>query len=348
MGMNYGAHEVGKWSPTPSSRSSRESRPISETLFNDHEVSFAAVAPLPSNVEAIEAALQFVAGATVQAVIAGPSGTGKTHLLEAVVSVGTRTMGAPLEIVSTEAFLDSRRALDTAGPVVLDDVQVALGRPRMRQDLRRVLETRCRRGKPTIAAFTIDPGPMGALGIRAIQGLIPSPRSWTIATLGEPTRGERPALLAHLARTEGLRLSSALSTVLAREMGGNGHTVVGAMRRLRLEGADWTTSRRTLRGLGLLDPYFNDNSAWDLRHLILREAERHRVRFAQFLPIDLALYTMLHEARLCERAVAQYVGREPAAVYGLAARFGRALSEDPAGRARVDEFVGLIVDSLIR
>ncbi len=340
--------EVGWQAPQPFRLSADEAPRLSDALFPVSDVSFASVAPLPSNVEAIEGALQFVAGRCTQVAILGPSGTGKSHLLQAVAAVGARTIGTPLEIVSTEAFLDSRRGLDVADVLVLDDVQVVLGRLRMRQDLRRVLEARGRRGKRTLTAFTVEPGPMGALGLRAIQGLLPSPRTWTISTMKEPNREERPTLLAHLARAEGLRLSSALSTVLARELGGNGHTLVGAMRRLRLEGADWSTSRRTLRGLGLLDPFFSDNSSWDLRHLILREAERHRIRFAQFSPVELALYTMLHEARLCERTVAQYLGKEPAEVYGLAARFGRALAEEGAGRTLVNEFVDLIVDSLVR
>lgn len=348
MESGWGDKASGQSAPLTNRALAPESLRLTDALFASHEVSFASVAPLPSNVEAIEAGLQFVAGRSAQVAILGPSGTGKSHLLHAVAAVGERTIGASLEIVSAEAFLGSRRGLDVADVLVLDDAQVALGRLRMRQDLRRVLEARGRRGKPTLAAFTIDPGPMGALGLRAVQGLLPSPRTWTIAAMKEPSREERPSLLAHVARTEGLRLSSALSTVLARELGGNGHTLVGAMRRLRLEGADWSTSRRTLRGLGLLDPFFSDNSSWDLRHLILREAERHRVRFAQFPPVELALYTMLHEARLCERAVAQYLGKEPAEVYGLASRFGRALSDEGSGRALVNEFVDLIVDSLVR
>ena len=355
MEQGWGGYVASGSVVTSASARPRQPR-LSDTLFAAHEVSFASVAPLGSNVEAIEAGLQFVAGGTTQVAILGPSGSGKSHLLQAVVGVAARTMAQAPEVVSAEAFLASRRSFDGAEILVLDDAQVALGRPRMRQDLRRVLEARGRRGRPTLAAFTVDPGPMGSLGLRAVQGLLPSPRMWSIATVREPSREERPALLSHLARTEGLRLSSALSTVLARELGGNGHTLVGAMRRLRLEGADWSTSRRTLRGLGLLDPFFSDNSSWDLRHLILREAERHRIRFARYTPVELATYTMLHEARLCERTVAQYLGKEPAEVYGLAARFGRSLGDEgpsggpggSSGRAIVNEFVDLIVDSLVR
>ena len=346
--MNYGAWgEVGIRNPGSSQRATDPLKSHTASLFEDAD-SFASVAPLPSNVEAIEAALQFVAGGIRQTAIVGPTGSGKSHLLRAVTSVAERTLGATVDVLSTEVFLSARRGMENQEVILLDDVQVALGRPRMRQDLRRILESRVRRSKATLMAFTIDPGPMGTLGMRAIQGLLPSPRAWTIAPMNAPTREERPSLLGHLARAEGLRLSSALSTVLARELGGNGHTLTGAMRRLRLDGGDWSTARRTLRALGVLDPFFSDNSSWDLRHEILHHAEHQRVHFAQFVPVELALYTMLHEARLCERSVAEYLDKSPAEAYGLAARFGRALQDNPSGRALVDEFVDGVVARLVR
>ena len=47
---------------------------------------FDTIATLPSNVEAVEAALQFAVGANPFMVLVGPSGWGKTHLLECVAT----------------------------------------------------------------------------------------------------------------------------------------------------------------------------------------------------------------------------------------------------------------------
>ncbi len=320
---------------------------FSHALFAEPGTSFATVAPLPSNVAAIEAALQFVAGGTTLAALSGPSGTGKTHILHAAASVGARTLGAPIEVSSTEEFLNARRTSSEPEVLVLDDAQVALGRSRLRQDLRRVLESRQRRCRPTMVALNVDLGPE-VPSLRTIHALLPAPRSWSLAQLREPSREERMPLLDHIARAEGVFLSSALASILARELGGNGHTLVGAMRRLRLEGENWGAPARTVRALGLLDPFFNDNSSWDLRHTISREAERWALRFPAFRATELACFVMLHEARLCERSVAQYLGRAPAEVYGLAASFDAGLRRSDEDRARVTGFVGALVDSLSR
>lgn len=324
---------------------------FSRALFCEPVTSFANIAPLPSNVAAIEAGLQFVAGRAAFAAILGPSGTGKTHLLRTVAHVGARTLGTPMTVQSAEEFLLVRRGTAEPEVLILDDAQVALGRSRLRQELRRVLEGRGRRGRATMIALNTDPNAgssVEAPGIRAIHALLPSPRTWTIAAMREPARQERAPLLAHIAGAEGVFLSSALSAILSRELGGNGHALVGAMRRLRLEGEDWGAPTATIRALGLLDPFFNDNSSWDLRHTIAREVERWTLRHPETLQMELACYVMLYEARLCERSVAQFLGRTPAEVYGHAARLRRALEGSAEERARVRLFCNGLIDSLSR
>ena len=319
---------------------------FSRVLFADSTGSFANVAPLPSNVEAIEAALQFVAGRTLLAALIGPSGTGKTHILRTVASVGERTLGAPVAVRSTEEFLTSRRAAAEPEILMLDDAQVALGRSRLRQDLRRVLESRQRRGKPTMIALNTELGPETP-SLRTVHALLPVPRSWSVAHLRAPAREERAPLLNHIAGAEGVFLSPALAAILARELGGNGHALVGAMRCLRLESDDWQAPSQAIRALGILDPFFNDNSSWDLRHTVSRAAERWHGRFPGFRPVELACWVMLHEARLCERAVAHYLGRSPAEVYGLATRFDLLLQSSEEDRARVRAFISALVEDLL-
>src|SRR5687767_10490030 len=60
----------------------RETPRLSEVLFKSR--SFESLAAVPSNVEALETALLFATGLQSFAALVGPSGWGKTHLLEAV------------------------------------------------------------------------------------------------------------------------------------------------------------------------------------------------------------------------------------------------------------------------
>ena len=61
----------------------RQAPRLSEVLFETSRATFAAYAPLPSNVEAIDAALRFSAGHEILVALVGPSGWGKSHLLGA-------------------------------------------------------------------------------------------------------------------------------------------------------------------------------------------------------------------------------------------------------------------------
>ena len=311
-------------------------------------LNFGNVAAFPSNVTAIDAALQFVAGRHLFAAIVGPSGWGKSHLLHAAAGVATRVSGETVEVLDTDVFLSGTRSFEKPSVLILDDAQVVIGRQRARLDLWRLLEGRQRRGKATLLGFTPPPGSMPTRSLRAVQELLPNPRTWSVASLGEPSRDERVLLVHYLARAEDLALGETLGETLAREVSGNGRTLVGALRRLRLEGSDWTGSERCLQALGVLDPFFADNPAWDLRHRIASEAERQRLRFAAFSSLELACYTMLVEARLCERSVSQYLGREPAEVYLLASRFRRSLEGRPEAMTMVRQFVDAVVNSLTR
>ncbi len=131
-------------------------------------------------------------------------------------------------------------------------------------------------------------------------------------------------------------------------MHGNGRTLAGALKRLRLSGTNWLDTSATLRAFGLLDPFFADNSSWDLKHKILRIAETSKALFPKVAVPDLVLYTMLHEAGLSENDVARAVGIEPATAYLRASQFKSHLKDSETARAYVRQFVDLVVDSLSR
>lgn len=313
---------------------------LSEVLFERSSRSFGSLAPLPSNIEAIEAALRFAAGLNTHVAVAGPSGWGKTHLLEAVTHRISCELGTPIERVCASDLLSSPSRAEVSTPLVLDDVQEVLGRNRTQMALRMTLERRVRIGRPTILAFTLP------RASRQMRSFLPNYREWTVTSMCEPQSAERALLLNQMSFAEGLVLSPSLINIIAGSMYGNGRTLAGALKRLRLAGNSWLDAKATLRACGLLDPFFADNPDWDLKYKILKTAEARKVSFPKVCITDLALATMLHEAGLGEVEVARCMGISSGEAYQRASRFQQQAASDPSIRGYVGQFVELVVDSL--
>ena len=313
---------------------------LSEVLFERPCTTFASYAPLPSNVEAVETALRFTAGHEPFVALVGPSGWGKSHLIQASAMRMAKSV-PPVRLASVEDHLRTSGPVDVAGALLLDDCQEILAKPKLRLMLRMLLERRVRVGRPTMLAFTL-PRPTRALG-----GLLPLERTWATATLQAPAAQERATLIAQMAVGEGLALSPRLVRVLATRMHGNGRTLSGSLKRLRLAGSAWLDATSILRACGLLDPFFADNPAWDLKGVVVRLAESNRVRFGRVLPADLAIYTMLRVAGLAEGDVARALGIEPSAVYLRASRFSAEIVADPIVANYIERFSELVVESLV-
>lgn len=131
-------------------------------------------------------------------------------------------------------------------------------------------------------------------------------------------------------------------------MHGNGLTLSGALKRLRLSGTTWMDARATLRALGLLDPFFTDNGAWDLKLKVLKVAEQSKAHFSGVAMTDMALYTLLQEAGLSEIAIAGVAGVKPAQVYQRANHFKGQLGVSEANRASLRQFIDIVVDEVAR
>lgn len=313
---------------------------LSEVLFERPEHSFGSLAAMPSNIEAIEAALMFSAGMANLVAVVGPSGWGKSHLLRAVAYRMSFDGGSCVEPISASDFLAISHRVDPSGPLVLDDVQDVLAKTRQKLALRVALERRTRAMRPTILSFT------SAKPTRQLKAFLPSARDWTVVTMGEAISSERILLLNQLADAEGLLISPRLVRILAHHMLGDGRTLSGALKRLRLSGGTWMDTSSTLRALGVLEPFFADNSGWDLKMKILKLADRNRAQFGRHNPTDLAIYTMLREAGLAEADIARTANMTPAEVYQRASRFQKQLDVCEVTRANVAQFVELIVGSL--
>ncbi len=278
---------------------------------------FRTVAPLHSNVRAIEASLLFATQHQSFVALSGPSGCGKSLLLAAAHAYVERHGDSGVEYMSAEQFLKLEGRIGLEKVLILDDCQDVFGKPKQCLRLRLALDRRVRGNRPTLVAFS-SPGKD-----RRIQGLLPAPRKWCLETISEPGLNDRVALVQHLAKVERLNLAPTFARILGAKLFGNGRVIAGALRRLKLEKSDWTDSHQILRGCGLLDPYFADNSHWDLRHRILRASQDAANREPKVDGIELACYLMIDVAGLCEASVANYLGADPGQCYQNARKIAR-------------------------
>ncbi|HWD38239.1 MAG TPA: hypothetical protein VG944_05270 [Fimbriimonas sp.] len=236
--------------------------------------------------------------------------------------------------------MENQPRLASPGPLLLDDCQEVLANSKQRVMLRLALEHQMRAGRATCLSFT------SPKITRPIRNFLPHPREWTICLIGNPEPAERKPLISQMAAADGLSLSSTLIRIIAQEMHGNGRTLSGALKRLRLAGTTWQDGHGTVRACGLLDPFFADNSSWDLKHRILRTTENLRSMLKDLSPADLSIYVMLRVASLSESEVARATDTEPAEVYLRACKFEREILKDQSKSSTIRQYLEAVANSL--
>lgn len=310
-------------------------------LFEQPERSFASIAHVDSNLDAVDAALNFSARKIPFVAIIGPSGWGKTHLLHAVsrsLGFDSNQVFAP---ISVDDFWSTPQRSESA-PLILDNIQEVLAKPRQRMAVRIALERRIRIGRPAILSFT------ASQFSREIKAFLPIAREWTTAVIREPDIAERVVILEKMVQAEGLTFSPNLTNILVRELKGTASTYSGVLKRLRLSGLVWVNPGQILRALGLLDAFFVDNSAWDLKLKILKVEERCRAAFPLVNVRDLAIYTMVTTAELGEAGVARLTSMSPSSVFELVNQFNNSMRNDPTLVAHSQKFAECVVASFVR
>jgi hypothetical protein len=315
---------------------------MSEVLFRQTHKTFDSIAALPSNVQAIESTRQFVSRNASFVALVGPSGWGKSHLLESASTDLRPEFLDSVQVLEAAQWAMGSVKRDPQVPLILDNVQDVLDKGRVRTQLRLGLERRVRAGRPTLLSFTAPNQN------RAICSFLPNAKDWILSSIQTPVPAERELVVRHLAEMEGLQLSEALIWLLGHRIHGNGRTLTGALKRLRLQQQQWLDPAMTLKACGVLDPFFADNSSWDLREHISSSAEDFESEMCRKSRRDLALFTMLRVASLAECDIARYFDLEPAKVYSRARLFEQNLDEDSDGaaRAKVLRFIRYTIGKL--
>ncbi len=231
---------------------------LSDVLLGDscHWSGFAA---LPSNFAAFEAAMRVAHGLSSFAVIVGPSGWGKTHLLQAASERVASQYQIESVIHSPNSFLAIPESQNPSQPVLVDGVQDILRLPRLKHRFMMRLRERTRLRRPILLALESEPQ---SKLLRELAMLRVKPAVFPITV---PTASERELIVMNVALTMGLQLHRTLAKLIARHVDGNGRSILGALNRLALYGNDWSCESNLPRALGITLPFLRGRDGWDLR-----------------------------------------------------------------------------------
>lgn len=280
----------------------------------------------------------FSAGLCPFVALVGPTGWGKTHLLDAVAGTLRANDSEVVRVHAASDWLGNANRPETR-VLLLDDVTDVLSRPRARQQLRIVLERRARAGKPTMLALT-------APSItRSIRSALPCPREWTLAPIESPTPDERETVVRHVASCTGLKLSETIIRLIAARAAANGRSITGALQRLKLVDRRWVGAHAVLRACGILQPHLSDATGWDLRDHVNDVLGREWASqpHSPTRTNRVGVYLMLHAMGLSEDEVARYYRLQPGEAYAAAQEFASECANLEVRRA-----YGAFVDSLVR
>lgn len=340
---NLGHGAMHERAPISSAKPADPAARLSDALFRTRREGFHTMAALTSNIRAIETGLLFAGGMRTFAAIVGPSGWGKSHIIEAVANSLWRESGIAVTVQSALEWAQAPMRTETSSPVILDNVQDVLSRQRIRGLMRMKLDRRVRWGRPTLLAFT------STRVTHTIKSLLPRTRDWEISLIQEPTPEERAAVVREIAAALGVHLSPTMVRVLARYIEGNGRSVLGAMQRLKLVRSTWQTNCDVLSALGILLPYLSESSGFDLRdHIheaVMRTCRSNPELAALASPEDLSLHLMMNAVGLSEIDVAGYYRLSPGEAYARALATKHQLAESPR-KDPSDAFVQAIVRGL--
>jgi hypothetical protein len=284
--------------------------------------SFEGFEQVDSNREACKQAIAFVDGRVRNLVIHGARGWGKSHLAQLIAN----TVGLPV----VDAREKSLCRLPDASILMLDDADACRTSPKRNQHIRLELERRIRGSRRTVVVLSGTE--------RTARSFLPSPRSWKTVRLGEPCDAERAAIVRRMCANEGLELSSTSVDLVARLVRGDGHSLTGALSRLKVGADGQAALLHPLRVAGLLHPYLLVGCDYDIRVVILEQVVRTTGGDAR-RHYELAVCTLAEIAGLNAVCVARYFGMLPLDVSRVRTRGIPRRQEDPVWRSQIDRIV---------
>lgn len=182
-------------------------------------------------------------GAMTPVLLHGPSGTGKSHLLEAI-ALRTRQLRSRSAVVLlsaeqfTTTFLDAlhgrrglpgfRRSLRSADLLLVDDIQFLAGKKATVSELLHTVEALLRAGRQVVLTADRDAEGLGELGADLQARL----RGGMSAPMLPPDGPTREGIVAALAARRGLELPADVVRFVADRLTRNARELAGAVNRL--------------------------------------------------------------------------------------------------------------------
>lgn len=290
---------------------------LTQALFAHTSPRFASFTILPSNARAVESAALFTCGLSPFVAILGPSGWGKSHLMESVCTVLKSEHRGIASVVSAKDWLTLEQRADLPAPLLLDDIQEAWESPRCRHLLRLWLERRVRVGRPTMVSIE------NSRFKTRLRQILPQIGEWTVCEVGCPTKQERVPLIVDVADTLGMSLAPELVSMMARRLSGNGRTLRGALQKLQCLRLDWRSADSVVQACGVLQPYCYQAGGTDLRDEIsesIASLLKNRGESDAAVVRDVTIYAMRALSGLGEWQVADYFYDTPGAIYAAVQR----------------------------
>ncbi len=313
---------------------------LSDVLFEREPKQFGNIAVVESNIQAVRACRLFVLGHGKFTAIVGPSGYGKSHLLEAVAQL------LPHEAKTTvrEAADWSLKNQKSEGsePLILDNIQDAACQSKLRQNLRLGLDRRVKSGRRTLVSMTSQ------MPAKFARSLLPASKDWVVAQIQTPSLEDRTLIISQICQTEHLLVSPLLVRLLASRVKCSGRSYVGIVKRLKLTTRDWSDPAQTLFACGIINPFLSDDSGWDLREAIARVSFENRGMLPRNRAKDLALYLMLKVAQLSESSVSVFYNMTASEAFLRANSFAKTLPDTPFEREAASRIAVEVVEFLLQ
>jgi chromosomal replication initiation ATPase DnaA len=179
---------------------------------------FESFEQVESNREACKQANAFVDGRVRNLAIHGARGWGKSHLTQSIANA----IGLPVVDVREKSLC----RLPDSSILLIDDADACKNRPKRCQEIRLELERRVKSRRRTLVVLNGNE--------RTARAFLPSPRSWKNVRMDEPSDAERAAIVRRMCANEGLELSQTSVGLVARLVRGDGHSLSGALSRLKV------------------------------------------------------------------------------------------------------------------
>ncbi len=289
---------------------------------------FSSFAAAPSNMGAIEVGTRFAQGTTPLVVVIGAPGWGKSHLLDSVRSYMDRRARPLNVLLSAAQYTSNPERCDDSVPLLVDDAQDVWGNMKSRQQFRRLIERRVRTKRPTFICFADSVSRLEA------SRFVPCTQDWAFQSIGTPSKKERDYIVRQIADTERVTLSRPIVTLFARHLCGDGRSIRGAVRTLKVVRADWSRRGDVFEACGVLNPYLEGENGWDPRDVVweIVNAKTQGSRTYDHFAESVCCYILVSLIGMSEFDVATFLGVSPKAAYSMSVAVKEGLTSDQTAR----------------